>query len=148
MKKIWFFVAAVIACGVLFVQAQTATPSFATLTSRAYEQMVKENNNQIAVVMFTSSGCRPCLLAKKTLWPQVVKKYEGNENVKVFLFPTDKDQAASDGSILYVSFGIQQTPTFAVLHNGFVEVAFTGFSAGKEQIIQDKIAEIVNKSHQ
>jgi hypothetical protein len=97
--------------------------------------------------MFTMSGCRPCLVAKKSVWPQIVKQYESDEQVDVFLFPTDKDKAASDGSHLHVTAGIQKMPTFAVLYNGNVETAFTGFSAGQEQTIQTKIAQLV-KSHQ
>lgn len=148
MKKVWisFLVIAVFAGSVLFVQAQT-TPSFATLTSRAYEQQVKANNDKIIVVMFTMGGCAPCLKAKKSVWPQIVKKYENDDQVDVFLFPTDKDKAASDGSYLHKTAGIEKTPTFAVLYNGGVEVAFTGFSDGKEQAIQAKIAQLV-KSHQ
>lgn len=148
MKKIWIslLVVAVFAGGVLFVQAQTA-PSFATLTSRAYEQQVKANDGKIAVVMFTMGGCRPCFEAKKSVWPQIVKAYEGNDQVNVFLFPTDKDQAASDGTHLHVTAGIRRMPTFAVLFNGSVETAFVGFSAGQEQEVQTKIAQLV-KSHQ
>jgi len=148
MKKIWIslLVLAAFAGSVFFVQAQTA-PSFATLTSRAYEQQLNDGSDKVTVVMFTMGGCRPCLVAKKSVWPKIVKQYENNDQVNVFLLPIDKDQAASDGSLLHKTAGISQMPTFAVLYNGSVEVAHVGFSAGQEQIVQAKIDQLV-KSHQ
>ena len=125
------------------VDLRAQTPAAVTqLTSAAYASMKKDD---VYVVMFSMSGCGPCVRAKKTLLPALVKKYENVSNVHVYVFPVDADKAASDGTHLYTQLGVSQAPTFVVLYNDTPMFSHSGFSPDSQAKLEAEIDSAVSR---
>lgn len=124
------------------LRAQAQTPSIPKLTSAQYESMKKDD---IYVIMFSQDGCSPCLLAKKTIMPALAEKYASEVNVHVYLFPTDSDVPAPDGTHLNEHLGINSTPTFVVLYNGTPELSEVGYASSKRADLEKKIDSAVSR---
>lgn len=137
MKKLILsvFVGLMVVCGVVGLNAQTV--QIPTLTSQSYASLKKD---EVYVVLFSASYCRPCLIAKKTVMPELAEQYAQDEKVHVYIFRTDEDVAAADGTHLDETLGVDRVPTFAVLYNGTVMWRQMGFSASQAENLKQQIA--------
>lgn len=117
-----------------------------TLTSAQYASMKKDD---VYVIMFSSETCPPCKLAKRTIFPALVQKYASEPNVHVYLFPTDADVPAPDGTRLSERLGVSSIPTFVVLSNDTDHLSdsapLSGYSSGMRADLEKKISEAVSK---
>lgn len=112
------------------------------LTSASYASMKKD---EVYVVVFTGPGCGPCIKAKKELLPLLARQYASEENVHVYVFPTNTDVPAPDGTHLYTQLGVRGVPTFVVLYNGTSVFSHTGYSADMAPRLKKDIASAVSR---
>lgn len=142
MKKLILsvFAGLLVVCGAAELNTQTA--QIPTLTSKAYASMKKD---EVFVVLFSTSYCRPCAAAKKAVMPALAAQYAQDETVRVYIFVVDEDVPAADGTHLDKTLGIDRFPTFAVLYNGTIMWSRTGFSANQAETLKQQIAAEVTR---
>lgn len=127
-------------------ELRAQTQNLPTLTSAQYASMKKDD---VYVIMFTSETCPPCKLAKRTIFPALVKKYASEPNVHVYLFSMDTDVPASDGTLLTGRLGISTIPAFVVLYNDTDYLSdsapISGYAPSMRKELEDKISSAVSK---
>lgn len=144
MKKIIITLAVCLLAFAAF-ELRAQSQKLPTLTSAQYASMKKDD---VYVIMFSQQGCGPCKLAKRTIFPALVKKYAAEPNVHVYLFPTDTDVPAPDGTLLPNRLGISSVPAFVVLYNDTDHLSdsapLSGYSSGMRAGLEQKIAAAVS----
>ncbi len=95
------------------------------LTSRSYASVDK---NDVTVVMFTASYCRPCRAAKEQLFPALMAKYAQDKNVRFYTLDVEHDSPAVNGTFLKDVWGVTALPTFVVVQHDAVMFSKRGFS--------------------
>lgn len=141
MKKLLFALAvcAAVWCAVQLAAAQTAT--LPNLTSRDYSSMKKDD---VYVVMFTAAYCRPCLVAKREMFPALRERFAQDANVHFYALDVEKDVPAQDGSLLKNVWGVNALPTFVVVYNDAVMLFERGYSPKTAAALKQNIINKVN----
>lgn len=142
MKKIIVTLAVclLVFAGVCELRAQSQ--EVPALTSAQYASMDK---NDIFVIMFTITGCKPCARARLSLMPTLYQKYaqEGNVHVFTFLVDNAQDVPPAGKKRLNEELHISSGPTFVVLHEGAEKYRYEGFAPNLAPRLEQEISAAV-----
>lgn len=143
MKKWWLLSLILLAGMVAGVQAQEAQKvDIPTLTTRAYAEQAKD---RILVVVFSATYCGPCKSLKKTVLADLVKQYEEDSKVGIFVLNTDEDEVNKGEEPLHKQLGVRTVPTIMVLFNNTAMYTHAGYSASQQNTVKQEIINAVNK---